>query len=108
MREFAQLEKDSLDYLGPIDLPQYYVDSYKISNTIEISRGKFAMEVHLVLGRRIRNQLLTNFLPTILIIIVSFATNFFQVSRIAKKRKFLLNCLGVLRTRTLMQQWLSI
>ena len=105
MGEFAQLVKDYLVYLGPIDLPQYYVYSNKIKDPIETSTGKLAVEVHLILGRRIMNQILTNFLPTILLCLVSFATNHFEVSRIANSSNssFSLHCFAIFRSQTLKQ-----
>ncbi len=81
--QFTDLVKGDLEYLGPMDLTQYYVKSYVIENAYESSgmkrEGVVGVRVEIVLGRRLLNQLLTTFLPTTSLCIVAFATNYFKV-----------------------------
>ena len=76
------LLKGELNYTGPIDLPQYYVEKYTIEDrykSSDMSDDQLGVRVEIVLGRRLINQLLTTFLPTTCICMVAFATNFFRV-----------------------------
>ena len=66
-----------------MDLTQYYIESYEILDdekfTMQATNGKAGVYVKMVLGRRLLNQILTNFLPCIFICIVVFSTNYFKV-----------------------------
>ncbi len=75
--KFTELVVDSLAYLGPIDLAQYFVKDYKMVNT-EIPPEKHAVQVELYFGRRLLSTFLTSYLPMIILCIVSFSTNFFK------------------------------
>ena len=66
-----------LRYLGPIDLTLYYVSSSRLFAESS-SMPRESIIVELTLGRRLLNELLTTFLPTILICVVSFCTNYFR------------------------------
>ena len=71
-----------LNYTGPIDLPQYYVEKYTIMDqykSSDMSDDQFGVRVEIVLGRRLLNSLLTTFLPTGCICLVAFSSNFFRV-----------------------------
>ncbi len=75
--EFAKLVIDSLAYLGPIDLAQYFVKEYKMIETvIPINIHAIKLEIHF--GRRLLSTFLTNYLPMIILCIVSFSTNHFK------------------------------
>lgn len=74
---FALLQTDTLRYLGPIDLTQYFVKGSSFS-LLEASDGLEGLQVEIILGRRILSQILTTYLPTMLICIVSFSTNYFK------------------------------
>ena len=78
----VDLVKGDLNYSGPIDLPQYFVEKFSIEDNYKSSDmldKQFGVRVKIVLGRRLINQLLTTFLPTTCICMVAFATNFFRV-----------------------------
>ena len=57
--------------------------SYNITDDEEMLRqstnGFTGVKVNFVLSRRLLNQILTTFLPTIAIVIVSFSTNYYRV-----------------------------
>ena len=77
---FAKMVADELQYLGPIDLTQYYVSSWRMWEEDALSNDTIgaSIQVEITLGRRLLNELLTTYLPTILICIVSFCTNYFR------------------------------
>ena len=94
-----------LKYLGAVDLTQYFVKSYSFSDVDEYlnksTNGNKGAQVDFIFSRRLLNQILTVFMPTvnmynkiflsarqiytnvspfqIAIVIVSFCTAFFKV-----------------------------
>ena len=81
---FIKFRKGNLNYTGPVDLTQYYIESYEILDddefTMASTNGKAGVYIRIILGRRLLNQILTNFLPCIFICIVVFSTNYFKVT----------------------------
>ncbi len=75
--KFIQLLAAEINYLGPIDLTQYFVEDYTIDE-ITIPPEIGAVKVELTFGRRILSTILTTYLPTFLICLVSFSTNYFK------------------------------
>ena len=73
---FCSLEAQSLEYLGPTDLVQYFVRNSSMVTT-EISKRQ-GVRVHVVLGRRILSSVLTVYLPTILLNIMGHVTAYFK------------------------------
>ena len=80
---FAKLIKSKLNYLGPVDLTQYFVKSSTIHDEEDLlkasTNGNKGVQVDFIFSRRLLNQVLTVFLPTIAIVIVSFCTSLFKV-----------------------------
>ena len=78
------LVKNDLKYLGPVDLTQYFVKSFEIHDENErlkrLTDGYKGVIVDFNLSRRLLNQVLTVFMPTIVICIISFTTSFFMVN----------------------------
>ena len=66
-----------LKYLGPHDLTMYFIKKTEIKNGSTGNKPMIYIEV--TLGRRLLSTLLTVYLPTILLNIICFATNFFKV-----------------------------
>merc|ERR1712117_320615 len=81
---FAKLHMTSLKYLGAVDLTQYFVKEYSFTDKdahLNIStNGNKGVQVDFIFSRRLLNQILTVFMPTIAIVIVSFCTSFFKAS----------------------------
>ena len=93
---FAQLIVEELKYLGPIDLTQYFVYSWnmevkgelveveivlgkkQLSILIHIGTEKVISSILLLAGRRILNEILITYLPTMLICFVAFSTHYFK------------------------------
>ena len=57
--KFAKLNMSSLKYTGAVDLTQYFVKSYSFS---DIDEG---VQVDFIFSRRLLNQILTVFMPTV-------------------------------------------
>ncbi len=74
---FVRMVKGALNYLGPIDLTQYFIKKVTMSETTILS-DTFAVKVDIVFGRRILATILTTYLPTFLLCIVCFSTNYFK------------------------------
>ncbi len=74
---FVKLMADSASYLGPVNLPQYKVLKTSIKE-VTVSSGEHGVEVHIIFGRRVLSTFLSSYLPTFLICLMSFATNYFK------------------------------
>ena len=74
---------DRLTYLGPVDLTQYFMRSYNITNADAYVRssthGKKGVQVDIIFSRRLLNQVITVFLPCIAICIMAFSTSYYRV-----------------------------
>ena len=81
---YAKLVKEKLSYLGRVDLMQYFVKSYTMVDDGEDLRrhahGNEGLKVEFVFSRRLLNQVLTVFMPTCTICLISFTTSFFKAS----------------------------
>ena len=68
---FAKLRMTELKYLGAVDLTQYFVKSYNFSDEdryLNISTyGNKGVKVDFIFSRRLLNQVLTVFLPTVIL-----------------------------------------
>ena len=71
--EFIDLQVDGLEYQGPMDLTQYFIRTTGISMSVDGS-----ISVVVVLGRRLLGTLLTVYIPTMLLVTISYSTNFFK------------------------------
>ena len=66
-----------------MDLTQYFIQSFTILDDNEVlnksTHGNRGVQVDFIFSRRLLNQILTVFLPTIAIVVVSFCTSLFKV-----------------------------
>ena len=72
---FSKLFPGKLGYKGPIDLTQYYVQSAKLI-TLDC-QGLEGLSIEIAFGRKILSELLTTHVPTLLIVLVSFSTDYY-------------------------------
>ena len=73
---FGDLNTGGLKYLGPTELTQYFVrNKYMVQNIIEEQKG---VRAYFVLGRRLLSNILTVYLPTILLNIMGHLTVYFE------------------------------
>ena len=88
---FAKLIKNELKYLGPVDLTQYFVKNFTIHDEDDLlktsTNGNKGVQIDFIFSRRLLNQVLTVFMPTIAIVIVSFCTTFFKVRQLCEHFK---------------------
>lgn len=76
--KFIKLVQSNLKYLGPIDLTQYFVKHVEMFDH-HVPPGRTpAIRIEIAFGRRILAPILTTYLPTILLCLVSFSTNYFK------------------------------
>ena len=72
-----------MEYLGPVDLREYFVKSYTVldedKELLASTHGNSGVKVNFIFSRRLLNQLLTVFMPTMCIAAVSFCASFFKV-----------------------------
>ncbi len=74
---FVDLVPKDVQYLGPIDLSLYFVQDFSISKHT-VPPNLDAVKVDIVFSRRILATLLVTYVPTALLCIVCFTTNFFK------------------------------
>lgn len=74
---FARLRKSVLRYTGKIDLTQYFIKGWQIYES-KLASNLDSVIVEIALGRRILSEIMTTYLPTTLICIVAFSTNYFK------------------------------
>ncbi len=74
---FVRLVSNFTEYRGPKDLTMYFVKNVTIANE-KLDSERDAVRVRLVFQRRILSTILTTYLPTFLICLVSFSTNYFK------------------------------
>lgn len=55
--------------MGPVDLTQYFVQSFNISDADDyvksVTNGNTGVRVDFIFSRRLLNQILTTFMPTV-------------------------------------------
>ena len=69
---FIDLLSDELAYLGPKELSQYFVKGTSLHH------DKERVWAEIILGRRLLSTILTVYVPTFLLNLISYATNFFK------------------------------
>ena len=75
---FVSLLDDTHVYSGPTELTQYFIRGTTLHRN-EIRGGQFVVMMKISLGRRLTSTFLTAFMPTILLVLVGHATNFFKI-----------------------------
>ena len=74
--DLATLSPDKFSYNGPKNLAEFYVHNTEMcSGVIEDHPG---IKVKIYLGRRLTSNVLTIFVPTIILVIISHMANEFQ------------------------------
>ena len=76
--EFVNLITGKLAYLGPEDLTIYFIKQTTIQRMM--SNDDVSVYVEVTLGRRLLSTVLTVYLPTLLLNVIGFSTNFFKVT----------------------------
>ena len=76
LNDMAILSPGNLTYIGPKELPEYFVYNTQICSAI-IAR-KPGVRVKIIFGRHIFSIILTVFIPTLILIIISHMVNRFQ------------------------------
>ena len=74
--KLVSLSPGDLKYRGPEELTQYYVKKYVIKEAL-VEEIK-VLSVSITFGRRLLGTILTVYLPTVILIVICHATNFFK------------------------------
>ena len=74
--DFSKLRADILQYLGILEVNQYIVDFYTMQVVEELNKS--TLEIEISLGRRLLTIILTTFVPTVLLNMISYSTNHFK------------------------------
>ena len=74
--KLVSLSPGDLKYRGPEELTQYYVKKYVIREAL-VDEIK-VLSVSITFGRRLLGTILTVYLPTVILIVICHATNFFK------------------------------
>ncbi len=75
--KFVNMVQGPLEYLGPIDLTQYFIKKVEMKDDV-LGGTSQAIVVNIVFGRRVLATILTTYLPTVLLCVVCFSTNYFK------------------------------
>ena len=74
--DYCSLQADTFNYTGPMELTQYFIKSFYMNN-VKI-RGKLGVSVFIILGRRLLSNILTIYLPTVLLNLIGHLTTHFK------------------------------
>ena len=77
LNDFITLESNGQEYLGPVELTQYFVRNTEVVTSI-LQDGHQAVTGRITLGRRLLGTILTVFFPTVLMNVVGHAANYFK------------------------------
>ena len=75
---FVDLVSGWVKYDGPLDLSQYYIRG------THIDKSDYTVSITVALGRRLLSTILTTYVPTLLLNIISLSTNYFEVNVMTK------------------------
>ena len=76
--DLVDLSPQNLTYSGPSDLAQYIVKSYKMCRVKMQSSNMERVDVEISLGRPLIANILTVFIPTIILLVISHMANVFD------------------------------
>ena len=75
--DFARLKTEVLQYLGVLEVNQYVVTNFSML-VRDQGPGNSDLKISIVLGRKLLTIVLTTFVPTVLLSMISFSTNHFK------------------------------
>ena len=76
-RDNVELVPDTMELLTDTELTQYYIQTWSLDfNDPDSPSNGLKMEI--VFKRRLTNELLTTYLPSFLLLLMSYATTFFK------------------------------
>ena len=76
LADFIDILPDIIEYLGPQELTQNFIEDVTISSVV--INEKKGVKVSIILGRQLLGTILTAYIPTILLIIISHNASFFK------------------------------
>ena len=78
--KYIELVPDEVRYTGPRDLSQYFVKgtAIGISRTLDENEEKKGVVIRITLGRKLLNTVMTTYIPTVLLVLISYTTSFYE------------------------------
>ena len=76
-RRNVELLPDTMDLLSDTELTQYFIQRWSLEYH-DPSKGSAGLKMEIVFKRRLTNELLTTYLPSLLLLLMSYATTFFK------------------------------
>ena len=76
LKDFCYLESGNFSYTGPNELTQYFIKQYFMRNNIINKRN--GVSIFIILGRRLLSNILTIYLPTVLLNLIGHLTTYFK------------------------------
>ena len=76
-RDGVELEPDAIEMVSPTELTQYYIKTWSLDYNNPSNPGA-GIKMEIVFKRRLTNELLTTYLPSFLLLLISYATTFFK------------------------------
>ena len=73
--KYIELVPQKVTYGGPFDLSQYHIQGLSIGQMKKTTGG---IVVTVTLGRKLLNTIMTTYIPTILLVIISYGTSFYH------------------------------
>ena len=87
----------NLTYQGPMDLTQYFVHDYWMCSS-QMGDGRQVVKVIITLGRPLMGNILTVYIPTLIVIIIGYMSKVFEKNYIDMVLEVNLTCILVLAT----------
>ena len=76
LEDFCYLESGSFNYTGPNELTQYFIKQFYMRNNLINERN--GVSIFIILGRRLLSNILTIYLPTVLLNLIGHLTTYFK------------------------------
>ena len=76
LEDFCYLESGSFNYTGPNELTQYFIKQFYMRNNLINERN--GVSIFIILGRLLLSNILTIYLPTVLLNLIGHLTTYFK------------------------------
>ena len=106
-QKYIELLPQNIEYSGPTHLSQYYIKGESIDRRrhSDGSVEKTGIVVTVTLGRKLMNTIMTTYVPTALLVVISYATSFYHRDLFETVIAVNLTCMLVLGTAVILRAW---
>lgn len=92
--DFVDLNPQNITYYGNQDVSSYQIGSIKLLKITNLDKRKY-LSIQVVLQRRLLNDLLNVYLPGLMLVLISFCSNYFGADEFKSVVAVNLTCLLV-------------